>query len=1320
MKIKWLSLLLVFFCCTDGMYGAAYKFYRDALSNTHINRIYQDREGLIWICTDNGLNVFDGLDFKTYYNDPNDSTTLMVNSVLTVLEDSNGYFWVGTTAGLQRFDKETGAFIRIPLAYPNVLDFSYINCIIEDRKGNIWLSTNRAGAVCIRAKTHQPVYYMKINSKICSNKINVIYEDRFDNIWFGSQDNGISILNTQNRMITNYGHDPGNRYSLSSNKIFSITENYDGNILIGTIEDGIDRYEYSSQKITRKYIPHVEHIFTMYNDSKNTLWIGTDGDGLKCYDYRTHRVTSYESPSQQVDLRHVKVHGIIEDRQGNVWLALYQKGVLMIPSQNQPFRNMGYNPFNRLKNIGDECVLCISEDRAGNIWLGTDGDGIYCLDRDRQVKQHYREDRLPGKNVLAVFQDSKHRIWAGTYLHGLFLFHPGKDRFEKRRLLINGSEIKHINCIEEDDAGNLWLGTNEYGLCIYHPETGSMEIFQYDLLKTGNQILNNTVQTIRFDASGRVWIGTSINGLNCFDRAAHSFTDYTVANGKLTNNDINALACDRDDNVWVGTNFGLNFIDLKSGECKAYTEVDGLSNSAIYGIEIDRDNNLWISTGKGLSNYNPATKEFKNYYISDGLVNDEFRRSSHAQSQTGEIFFGGVNGISYFFPFREKITHPLLNLKFTHLFIYNEEVKINQGDPPVLVKNIDHAGSIVLNHSIKSFTIGFVGIEYNNPDNVVYQVKMERFDNAWKTLPRNNNRMVTYTNLPPDKYRFTVKACLAGTEDYRERSIEIVVAPPVWLTWWAKLFYFAALLAAVYLAYNVLLTRIRKRQEDQRRISDNQVMQSKLQFFTDISHEIRTPLTLILTPVEHLLATTTDGELKKTFTLVSRNGQRILRLINQIMEMRKLDRGQIRLQAERTHAADLVREIMTSFDYLSEEKNIDFTLETEPRLPEIRIDREKLDKVLFNVLSNAFKYTPDGGTIRVRISTTAQELEIRISDSGKGIPRECREMIFDRFYQIPGSENKTRMGTGIGLHLSRSLMNIHHGKIYVEDAGKGATFVIALPLDDRYLKPEERRDGHSELNVTTIVQPSLTEPVVPASSGKMSKRKRKLLIVEDDLEIRTYISGILSDEYNILQTESGMSALEIALRELPDCVITDLSITEMNGLDLCKKLKTNENTCHIPIIMLTARTSVEERVEGLQMGADSYIPKPFNITHLRVRIRKLIELREMMKNKFEGKFDIDGDQIKIKNTDEKFLEKVEKYVKERIADPQLSVETISREIGMSRSQLQRKLKELTLQNPSEYIKVMRLRHAAWLLTTQKLSVSEVTYATGFSTLSHFS
>ncbi|MCD7973832.1 MAG: response regulator [Candidatus Azobacteroides sp.] len=1319
-----LTCTVFFICICFSSKANTDKFFSSVnrLSNSHINKIYQDKEGLIWICTENGLNVFDGSTFRTFYHVPNDTTSLMNNSVLSILEDSAGNLWVGTSGGLQRFEKETERFINIHFSYPYVTDFSYINCIIEDHAGNIWVTTNRSGAICLKAKTHQPTYYMKTTSNICSNKINVIYEDRFNNIWFGSQDNGVSILNTQNQIITNYSHDPSDINSLSSNWIFSIIENPEGNILVGTIDKGIDLYEYSSHSFKHNYIPFVDNIYTMCNDSKGSLWIGTDGWGLKCYDYETRITSTYESPVKDFDLTKSKVHSILEDLQGNLWIAVYQKGILMISPNNRQFKSIGFNPFNSRKNIGTDCVLSIYKDRTENIWIGTDGEGIFRLNNEYDVIQHYQGDRMPGKSVLAIFGDSKNRIWAGSYLHGLFLYDADKNKFQRQVLEVNGVDVKHINIITEDNEGNLWIGTNDNGLCIYNPESRSVEVFQYDLLKSADQILGNTIHTILFGKNEKVWIGTSINGLSCFNRKNNTFTDYTQQNGMLNSNNIYSVAEDKDGNIWVGTKAGLNFINVLTGKTTFYTEADGLSNTSVYGLEIDKEGNLWMSTGRGLSNFNVQTGHFTNYYTNDGLINDEFRRGAHFQSSSGEIFFGGINGVSYFYPFHPQSSYSLLNLLFTNLLIYNEEVKINQDQ--ILKKSLNYSDEIVLNYSVNSFTIGFIGVEYSNPDKVVYQIKMEGFDNEWKTLP-GSNHYATYTNLPPGKYKFTVRANIPGT-DYKERSLSILITPPVWQTWWAKLIYAVLILIFLYFIYRVVMLRVKEKQKELKRANENQIMQSKLQFFTDISHEIRTPLTLILTPVEHLLSTTTDLKLKETYHLISQNGQRILRLINQIMEMRKLDKGQVRLQAEKTDVVKLARGIMTSFDYLAVEKEINFRLEVEPELPEVWIDQEKLDKVIFNMLSNAFKYTPSGGTIEIQLETTDTSLLISISDTGIGIPNELKESIFNRFYQIPNESNKNKMGTGIGLHLSRSLMEIHHGEIFVADSETGSRFVITLPLNDSYLQSEERLSEPSEKNVTTIVQPSVISATTQYSdttiknNSRELKHKYKLLIVEDDSDIRNYIKQILSDEYNILEAQNGKIGLELTMKENPDCVITDLSMEGMDGLELCKKIKVNENTCHIPVIILTARTALEQRVEGLQVGADSYIPKPFNIDHLRVRISKLIELRALMKNKFQGKFEIKEDEIKIKSTDEKFLEKLEETVKKQLANPDLSVETISKEIGVSRSQLQRKLKQLTKQNPSEYIKTTRLRHAAYLLTSKKLSISEIAYATGFSSLSHFS
>jgi len=1317
----FISCIFVAFCCTN-LNANTDKFYglKEKLSNSHVNNIYQDKQGYIWVCTDNGLNVFDGSEFKTYYHRQNDTTSLVDNSVLTVLEDRKGNFWVGTTSGLQLFNRDTEKFSSIHFSYPRITDFSYFSSILEDVKGNIWVSTSRSGAICLREGSHQPIYYLQTNSNICSNKINTLFEDKFKNIWIGSQDNGISILNVQNHTLVNYSYNPSDVNSLSSNKVYSILENNDGNVLVGTIDGGINLFSYSEKRFIRNYLPSGNVVFTMKRGNNNNLWIGTDGLGLKSYDYKTKQITTYETDLNTVDLRKAKVHSILQDNQGNLWIALYQDGILMIPSKKKVFKNIGFNPFYSEKSIGSECVLSVLEDSNGKVWVGTDGDGIYRLDAQRKVEKHYTNEKLNASVILSIFEDSQKRIWLGTYWSGLFLYNASSDSFRKIPLIVNGNEIKDINIIRGDNNGNLWIGTNENGLCAFNPTTNQIRSYTYDILKSGNQISSNSVQTI-FVENNVVWIGTSSAGLCSLNMNSNSFTDYKKESGKINNN-ITVICRDKRNNLWVGTKQGLNCIDNKKGIVKLYTESDGLANSSITGIQVDAHNNLWISTSLGLSHFNQVKKSFINYYASDGLMNDEYRRGAYFQSKTGELFLGGTEGLSSFFPFKIQEPAYLKNLVFTNLYIYNEKVEV--GENSYLKKNINVAEEITIDHKITSFSLGFVAIEYNNPGKVVYQVKMVGFDNEWKTLPMGS-KLATYTNLRYGNYKFQVKAYFPNSKSI-ERSISIVVLPPFWLTWWAKLFYSLVVLALGYLGYKQMLRRLEQRKNELQKDNEKQIIQSKLQFFTDISHEIRTPLTLILTPIERLIKETPDGSLRNTYKLINLNGQRILRLVNQIMEMRKLDKGQVKLLASETEVKTFIKEIVSSFDNIIEERKCEFILEFANNLPEVWIDHEKMDKVIFNVLSNAFKYTPKEGKISMKVDTFKDDLRIRISDSGPGIPENQRETIFNRFYQIQNESNFNKIGTGIGLHLSRSLLEIHHGSIYVEDCtDSGICFTIRIPLNNSYLQADEMTNNQSVVSLAGLVQPSLnldlSEEAEPVRHFQTSNKfKFKLLVVEDNKDIRSYITDILSKEYQIIQAENGNSGLELAIQELPDCVITDVMMDGMDGIELCKKIKTNDKTCHIPVIILTAKTSVEQRIEGLEVGADSYIPKPFNIDHLQIRVSKLIELRQTIKEKYEGKYEIAQEQIKIKSVDEKLLEKFEIIVKEQLDNPDLSIEIISQQIGISRSQLQRKLKQITNQNPSDYLKTMRLKYAAILLTSKNLSISEVTYACGFASLSHFS
>ncbi|WP_256011050.1 hybrid sensor histidine kinase/response regulator transcription factor [Desertivirga xinjiangensis] len=1282
--------------------------------NSHVNKLYQDKKGYIWICTDNGLSRFDGAGIKTFYHVYGDSTSLKSNAVLSVLEDSKGHFWVGTTGGLQLLDRNTEKFKNIHFSYPHITDFSYISCILEDRKGNIWVSTGKAGAIRLQAKTLRPTYYLPTNSNICSNIINYIFEDRYGNIWLGSQDRGVSVINVDNNIIVNYRYEPGNKKSLSSSKIFSIAETPGGDVLIGSIDSGIDLFDYSSRTIKRNYIPRSYLVYTMMTDRNNNLWIGTDGDGVKQYNFETRQTTTYEHFVQNINLANAKVHSVIEDKQGNIWMGLYQRGVVMIPPSGKTsgFQIIGSNTFYGKKSISLDCVLSILEDQDQHLWIGTDGDGIYRFDKNKDLYRHYHLGRSHGKSALSIVQDSKGRIWTGTYLSGLYLYDPQTDTFAPEPLLCNGDKVTDINTIAEADDKTLWIGTNNNGVCIYHPDTKKTRWLQHDIKRTGEQLLSNSIHSILHDAAGNVWIGTSTAGLSCYNKPTGSFTNYTAANGKISNPSITQVVSGHNGNLWVGTKTGLNYLDLQKGTTTIFTEADGLRSASISAIESDHQNNIWISTMSGLSRLNTSTKKITNFEITDGLtMKGEFRRNASFRSAQGELFFGGTGGLVHFKPFKDIASHPVLGLYLTDLYIYSKRVEPGSSNDSPIRQSADVSTEVNFGHQIKNFSFGFAAIEFNQPGKVIYQTKMEGFEDEWKTV-RTGNRLATFTNLSPGRYLFKVRAFLEGTRPV-ERTIAIVIHPPLLLTWWAKTLYTAIFIALLCLIYRAIKHGQHKKKEDALKEGEARMMQSKLQFFTDISHEIRTPLTLILAPLEELLKNENNPSLSKVYQLINQNAHRILRLIDQTRDVKRIDQGKVSLCTENTELNQFIESIARSFDYISREKNIELILDTDKNISLLWIDKDILDKVLVNLLSNAFKYTDSGGVISVKTEVQNKTINICVTDTGIGIPVRYRKLVFERFYRVPNDDNKAIAGTGIGLHISRSLMELHYGTIFIKDtpSRQGTAVVIQIPANDLRLKPVPKQD-----EVATGTNRSASGR--PAS-GKHPGRFT-LLIVEDDKSIRSYLSSILEKEYSIIEACDGIEGLEKAIRYVPDCIVSDLMMPRLDGLELCKKIKSHDRTRHIPVIILTAKGTLADRIEGLQVGADSYIPKPFNTDHLKTRISKLIELRSIISEKLKDDANGRSEKPALKSIDDVFLEKLELIVRKRIDDPELSVDVISSEIGVSRSHLQRKMKQLTRQNPSEYIKTMRLKHAAWLLSSNKLTVSEVSYATGFTTLSHFS
>jgi len=1296
----------------------------EGLSNSHISQIYQDSYGYIWIATENGLNKFNGYDFTTYLEHPFDSTSLQGNFVYQVYEDSRGIFWVCTMNGLSQFDRKKDSFY--PFRIKGTENFTLrVNWILEDRKGNMWVSYLDNGVVCLNAKTMQPVFYNKNNSGIGDNAINCAFEDRFGNLWFGTEDNGIYVYNPDNYTTKYYCHNPLDAKSLSSNKVFSICEDAHGNIVVGTLGGGINIFDSSSGSFHRVKTGDssvANLVYSLCLDRSGNIWVGTDGAGIVRYDASGKKLPYLDEVSDICDLERAKIHNIFEDKQGNIWVALYQKGILLIPASGRNFQNYGFNSFDKSKSIGTHCVISIIEDSEGDVWIGTDGDGLYRINASDKSIEHITTSGIAGNVITGLFEDKDKNIWIGTYVDGFFRYNRKARRFDTHHRKTEdetGLSHNHVVTFVQDKDGILWIGTDGGGLNRFNIDTGQFKRYQFDdsRNKSESQLSSNWLYRLMIDSKETIWIGTS-NGVNRFDPQTEQFTNYPLT-GKSKGNYVYALYEDYRGNIWAGGFSGLHCIDKKTGEVARFTTLDGIPDDMITGIEGDKDNNLWISTGHGLCRFNLETKKCINFYADDGIQSNEFRKGSHFKGKNDKMYFGGINGMTTFSPADIFYKNSLLKLVFTDFLIYNESVKKGRSD--IITTSLDETSSIRLKYNQRSFTFMFAALEYGMPQRVMYYTQMGNFDKRWRQV-NSPGRSVTYTNLDPGTYTFKVRATLDG-ENFLEKEMDVIIQPPFYLTTWAKIIYVLLFVALIYGIWVYFSNVLKHKKELMDKDQQKQISESKLQFFTDISHEIRTPLTLIIAPLEKLINNSSDNLLQSTYGIMYQNAVRILRLINQLMDLRVVEKGKLKLRVEKIDVVDFIRKIMDSFTGLASSQQIDFKLITEDNLPEVLIDKDCLDKIVFNLLSNAFKFTPKGGAITVGIQTKNHEfLEISVEDTGVGIPKEQQEQIFERFYQVKDRKYSTKFGTGIGLHLSQMMVELHHGSIQLEsEPDKGSKFTVQLPLNEEVYSAEEFGSISNNAPVT-MFQPSV--PILINEKTEKTKVKAKtnisLLVVEDDEDILNYIDSELSPYYRIYRANNGKEGLAQALKLLPDVVVSDIVMPEMDGLSLCKMLKSNEKTCHIPVILLTAKTSVEQRIEGLELGADSYIPKPFSIKHLQTRIEKLALLRDTLKQKYSGEMEIKDDDLKVVSSDEKLLAKFNDKLKEHINDPDLSVDSISKELGISRVHLNRKLKAITNESPGNYIRNYRLKHAAWLLTNKKMNIAEVAYAVGFSSHAYFS
>lgn len=1308
------------------------------ISNSLINDVYQDNKGFVWIATEDGLNKFDGNTFTIYRHKYNDSTSLTSNYVNTLFQDSQERLWILCINGVQRYDYATNGFKNYPIIYENTkVPPQTAPSIIELPDSEIWVATFGQGIV--RLKNNKFVPYQSLNKQIGSTFIPLIFKDSKQNVWIIAQDKGLFRYSLTSKELTSLT----DNVPYNSDNISSICEDKSGNIYLGTYRNGLLKYTYDN------------HLFESIKDSKNealsiktlmvdtrgdnTLYIGTEGTGLKILKSHSNQIVDYPFPFQIFNFSSTKIHTILKDKDNNLWLGMFQKGVMMLPDSKCQFEYNGYKSYLR-NNIGSSCIMAICTDNTQTTWIGTDNDGIYALDTKGNAKTHYKKG-IKGTvppNVMSIFQDSEKKIWVGSYFSGLMLMKPTSGQCTPISLVKNESE--RIYNIMEDFQHHIWVST--YGSGIFKLNLQGNVLSQYESsqlptvqnIDTINQLCNNSVNCIYQASDSLLWIGTC-NGLSCLNPKNDNFINYFGTNDLLPNSFVHCITEDVYGNIWIGTANGLYKFDKKRQIFSLLTTKQGLPSDVICGIESD-NNNLWISTHKGISKYNLKSKSFFNYFADDGLQGNEFTRGAFCKSKDGKIYFGGINGITSFYPKNVIESRKKLHIQITNFYINNKSINTNDSDghEPIITTDIMDARNINLAHSQNSFTIEFSTMIFLNPESFVYEYKIDELDDKWNSTTPGMNR-VSYTNLPPGNYTFQVRARDNG--NYSDiRTIHIHIKEPWVLSGWAILLWIGLTVTFFYFVIMYVVSIVRRKRKRRERQQKEKINEAKLQFFTNMSHEIRTPMTLIMSPLEKFI--TKKGPQQQEYLMMYRNAKRILRIINQMMDIRKLDSGQMTIKCRETNMVGFIEDLMHTFEYPAKQKNITFTFVNETadkKDLKVWIDLNNFDKILVNVLSNAFKFTPNDGTITVYLKTgvnaTREDalkryFEIDVSDTGIGIEPDKIDHIFDRFYQIDSEYTKSYVGNGIGLDLSKQLVLLHHGEIHAENNsdGKGSTFIIKMPLGNAHLKPDEIIQSNNGTNTTIENFYFTSDEKDNQNKKKLQKSRYNILIVEDDIEIQDYLRQELEKEYHISTANDGGIGFEKILQEKPNLVISDIMMPKMDGYMLCKKVKHNENVNTIPIILLTAKTDSTDKIEGLEVGADAYFTKPFNVEMLKTTIQNLIKNREIVIN-HKSNTQLTNDHIsqihiQMKSNDEVLLNKIMEIITQHLNDPELSVEMLATTIGMSRVHVYRKIKSLTGVSASDYIKTVRLKKAAQLLNEKGPNISEVAYATGFSSLSHFS
>ena len=1343
MKKACFSLLLALILPILSMGQRARTFTPDnGLQNTQINSIYQDPKGFVWVCTEGGLLKFDGVGFEAFRHDREKPNSIISESVTRIYEDSKGVKWVGTASGLDVFDSEYNTFSHVDLHDGRSPSSSqFISDILEvpDRisGSHLFVSTGGYGVYVIDVDSKEPLDDLraKIYSSFGGEFVKFLFLDSSRRIWIISDDQEeIRILDADTL-------EPASDVSFSSDlsaelgkiRINVIMEDPIGKkIIIGTSSHGILVYDPELKTIRHALTPRsrssniISGIFSpeiSAEDGRNFL-VADENDGILVFDTGTESLRPETNPDLIQVLKRKKAGKLLEDNQGNLWVGIYQSGITVFPKSMFGFKYMGFNADG--EDEESACVMSIYEGPDGKIWAATDGAGLFCQQDHGTTINYTRENSgLTNNAIMAVCGDKHGNIWIGTYGDGLFYLNPstGIRKFPDSA----GIGTVRIRALEYDNANDcLYVGTHGAGLRCVDPDRK---------IVTGGDVQEDYlwVSSLHLDKDGLLWVGT-YNGATIYDPDSRRLKPF----GFLEDSSpirVFSIGSSPDGTMWFGTEEGLFSTLPGTREVKQYTENDGLANNVVRGILTDGAGDVWASTANGLSRISIRSGKITNYHASDGLQGNEFRSGSAFMSPSGRLYFGGTGGVTYFSPaLVESVGHKVPQVYLSGLNMLDREIEYDPslGSGNLIDKHISEATSIEVPSNVDLFSIEFSVPEYTNPQRIVYAYRLKGFDSDWKIVPARL-RMATYTNVPPGKYQFEAKAFFEGTsEDYSLRSVNLHVEAPWYRKGWAYLSYIVLLSLAAF----ALFRYIRQRKAAEKEKKNAELKELRLGLFTNLTHEIRTPLNLVMGPLGSMREAEKDPAKKDTYNLMYRNCLRINRLVNQVMDLRKVDAGQMPMHFRETDIVYFIKDIMQSFTSLSKANRVGLSLTSSNDEENLWIDQGNFDKIIYNILSNAFKHTPEGGKIRVNVSEAVpnkgelgpdikQYVEIDIFNSGSRIEDEYITKIFDRFVQI--NPYDANIGSGVGLNLTKMLVELHHGEISAENLEDGVVFKVLVPVGKDHLTQEElsittRNQDLWEKN-RVFTEQKREEEIPSEEENEPEKRfssRKSVVIVEDDAETRKFLASLLHSTYNVFSCANAEEAWPVITTSMPDAVITDLVMPGMNGSELCAKIRKNPATNHIPVIILTGQDGEQEEQNASDSGADKFLSKPISIELLMSNIAQVISARDTVKGKFSAPMNYDYTEIKMDAADDKLIRKIVDSIKRNLENPEFDVAALCEDVGISRVHLNRKLKENGNVPPSVLIKSFRMKQAAYLLVNKKVNISEVAYRVGFSSHSYFS